>query len=173
MSAVIQYFKNIVDSAVSIFDGMTVTFSYMLQKPITVQYPNRLKSPVQTQIADRYRGFLQVDPELCTSCLLCLKECPIDCIQLDGVRIPGRKGKAPYYFFIDIGKCMFCGLCVYVCPTDAIYFTREFEGSARNMGHLIFSYIPEETAREYIKKNIIAEKQKSGAAQSEKGEVQE
>ena len=160
MGAVVAYIRNIKDTAVSVFDGMTITFSYLIQKPVTIQYPNRLITPVQQQVAERFRGFLQVDYNLCTSCNLCAKECPIDCIELDGVKVPGRKGKSPYYFFIDMGKCMYCGFCVQVCPTDAIYFTREFEGSATQVGDMVFSYVPQNIAEDFIRQNLKAQREK-------------
>lgn len=164
MATVTGYFKNIVNTVTSVFDGMTITFAYLFQKPITVEYPNRLSTPVQKQISERFRGFLQVDYDLCTSCDACAKACPIDCITLDGVRVPGRKGKAPYFFYIDLAKCMYCGLCVEVCPTDAIFFTREFEGSAVNTGNLVYSYVPEDVAKRFIRESVAAEKEKAKAA---------
>lgn len=150
MNSLNQYFTNICEAVTSIFDGMSITFAYLFQKPITVQYPNRLKEPVQKSLPERYRGFLQINHETCTSCDACAKACPIDCITLDGIKVPGRKGKAPYFFYINLSKCMFCGLCVEPCPTDAIYFTREFEGSAEEIEKLVFSYITPEVSRKYI-----------------------
>lgn len=150
-SPALQYFQNIFETAVSLFDGLAVTFSYLFQRPVTLEYPHKLKRPVQDTLPDRYRGFLYVEPDLCTSCDACAKACPIDCITLEGIKIPGKKGKAPLYFYIDMGKCMFCGLCVPPCPTDAIFFTKEFEGSVIDPANLIYSYVSEEKARSYIK----------------------
>lgn len=150
MTGITQYFKNIYETITTIFDGMSITFSYLFQKPITVQYPNRLKEPVQKQLPERYRGFLQVDHNICTSCEACAKACPIDCISLDGVKVSGRKGKAPYFFYIDLSKCMFCGLCIEPCPTDSIYFTREFEGSEADVEKLIFTYVPADVSKKYL-----------------------
>ena len=158
MTAVFIYFKNIFDTVYSVYDGMSITFSYFFQKPITLEYPNRNKKSVQETLPDRYRGFLGVNYETCTSCDACAKACPIDCITLAGVKIPGRKGKAPVYFYIDLAKCMFCGLCVPPCPTDAIFFTKEFEGSVVDPSKLIYSYVPEEIAKDFIKQSREAQK---------------
>jgi len=151
MTAALTYFRNIYDTVVSVFDSLTITFSYIFQKPITVQYPYRIKTPVQETLPDRYRGFLEVTPETCTACDSCMKACPIDCISLSGIKIPGRKGKAPLYFYIDLSKCMFCGLCVPPCPTDAIHFTTEFEGSVLDRRKLVVNFVPEETARKFVR----------------------
>jgi formate hydrogenlyase subunit 6/NADH:ubiquinone oxidoreductase subunit I len=161
MNAALHYMESIYRSAATVFDGMTITFSYLLRKPVTVQYPYRIERPVQETLPERYRGFLGVNPETCTSCEACVKACPIDCITLSGMKVPGRRGKAPVYFYIDLGKCMFCGLCVPPCPTDAIFFTREFEGSVVDRKRLIVSYIPEETARRYIREHLSAPSRES------------
>ncbi len=172
MSAVKNYFRNIYESVTSIFDGMTITFGYLLQKPVTIQYPNRLAKPIDETIDDRFRGFLQVDYNLCTSCEACAKACPIDCIALDGVKIPDKKGKAPYFFYINMGKCMFCGLCVEPCPTDAIYFTKQFEGSYANQMDLVYSYVPENVSKDFLAKARKLEEEKAAqkAAQAKKSE---
>lgn len=172
MGAVKNYFKNIYESVTSIFDGMTITFGYLWQKPVTIQYPNRLKEPVSTTIADRYRGFLQVDYNLCTSCEACAKACPIGCITLDGVKIPDKKGKAPYFFYINMAKCMYCGLCIEPCPTDAIFFTKEFEGSYADQKDLVFSYVPEDVSKDFLDKARKLEEEKAAkkAAEQKKTE---
>ncbi len=160
MGAASKYFKNIYDSVTTIFEGMTVTFSYMFQKPVTIQYPNKMPEPLQKSLPDRYRGFLQVDYDLCTSCEACAKACPIDCISLDGVKVPGRKGKVPYFFHINLAKCMFCGLCVEPCPTDAIYFTKEFEGAWASVKNQVYSYVPEEVSLKFLEEAKKAEANK-------------
>jgi len=155
MSAVATYFKNIYDSAATLFDGMSVTFSYLLQKPITVQYPEKLKDPLEKTLPDRYRGFLDVDWQNCTVCDNCAKACPIDCIYVEGVKIPGRRGKVPIAFYIDLSKCMYCGLCVEPCATDAVFFTTEFEGATDKPGSLIRSYVPDEVAKKFIEESKV------------------
>ena len=75
-------------------------------------------------------------------------ELPIDVIRVKGVKIEGRKGRAPTTFRIDYSKCMFCGLCVEVCPTDAVFFTRQFEGATFDYRTLIREFISPETSLE-------------------------
>ncbi|MDF1565939.1 MAG: NADH-quinone oxidoreductase subunit I [Deltaproteobacteria bacterium] len=133
------YFANIKNSTRTIWHGMSITLSYMFRRPITVQYPDRTEVPVRDTLPDRYRGFLEVDMDICTACQACQKDCPIDCIRID---IEG-KGKERYMtrFDIDIAKCMFCGLCTENCPTGAIQHTPEFEASALAMENLTFRFI--------------------------------
>src|SRR5919106_3542502 len=83
-----QYIDNIKDTATSIFEGMTVTMSYMFRAPSTIQYPDRIPPPVHEMLPTRYRGFLEVDMDICTACLACERACPIEVIKIDAAKDP-------------------------------------------------------------------------------------
>jgi NADH-quinone oxidoreductase subunit I len=77
-------------------------------------------------------------PEACTSCMLCVRECPTWCITLDshteqasepGARRP-RTVSVLDRFVIDFGLCMYCGICVDVCPFDALEWSPVSDYSA-------------------------------------------
>lgn len=99
------------------------------------------ESRLSTKIADRYRGILNVDIEICTACLACSRACPIDCIQIDNTKV-GKELKLER-FDIDIALCMYCGLCSVPCPTGAIHHTKEFEASTTDFPDLIRRFIDE------------------------------
>jgi NADH-quinone oxidoreductase subunit I len=165
MRSVITYFKNIINACTTLFEGMTITSAYMVQKPITVEYPNKVNGEkVVATIEERFRGLLFMNWELCTTCGACARDCPLDIIIMDGVRIPGKKGKVPYFFSIDQSKCMYCGHCVEACPTDALYFTKNFEGSSAEIRDLVTSYIPENLAKKILEDHKKAEAEKAAAA---------
>jgi len=64
----------------------------------------------------------------CTSCNICAKVCPPQCIWMTHAQGPdGKPVPLPEDFFIDMDVCMNCGLCSEYCPFDAIKMDQNFE----------------------------------------------
>ena len=104
----------------------------------TIQYPEE-KLPVPEEF--RYTPFLvyEVDEngnkhDRCTSCGICAKVCPPQCIWIVSTNDPntGRPIPEPAEFYIDIDICMNCGLCAEFCPFDAIKMDHDYELSIYN-----------------------------------------
>jgi NADH-quinone oxidoreductase subunit I len=99
----------------------------------TVQYPEeRLTIPEEF----RYIPFLIYDEledgskhDRCTSCGICAKVCPPQCIWIVRSDDPatGRPIAEPSEFYIDVDICMNCGLCSEYCPFEAIRMDHDFE----------------------------------------------
>ncbi len=122
-----EYLGNIYRTVTSIFEGLSVTMSWMFRRPITVQYPDKTEKPVQEMLPDAYRGTLEVDLRRCVACLLCMRTCPIDCITIEVAKNAETGERELVRFDIDIGRCMYCGLCTEACNYDALIHTPEFE----------------------------------------------
>lgn len=142
MAATQEYVQNIKDTVTSFWHGMSITLSHMFRRPMTIQYPDRTDIPVKDMLPPRYRGFLEVDMEICTACQACERACPIGCIAIEIEKEPGNpKNRVMTRFDIDAAKCMYCGLCVEPCPTGALSHTREFEGVMKSVHNLVLRYV--------------------------------
>ncbi|MBI5508354.1 MAG: NADH-quinone oxidoreductase subunit I [Deltaproteobacteria bacterium] len=151
-TAVHRYFHNVATSTTSIFEGLAVTMSWMFRRPYTIQYPYSPRDP-KTRLGgpetlpERYRGFLEVDMDICSACLACERACPVDCIRIDVEKIvlpndPEKKEqRAMTRFDIDMAKCMFCGLCSEPCPTGAIRHTQHFESPVTSPLNLLMRFV--------------------------------
>ena len=104
----------------------------------TVQYPEE-KLPVPEEF--RFLPFLIYEEDetghkqdLCTSCGICAKVCPPQCIWIVQTNDPetGRPIPEPEEFFIDMDICMNCGFCSEFCPFDAIKMDHEYEMAVYN-----------------------------------------
>lgn len=113
----------------------------------TVQYPEE-----KLAVPERFRfvPFLVVDDpdhpdrpghDWCTSCGICAKVCPPQCIWIVRNEDPVTKRPIPepQAFYIDIDICMNCGFCAEFCPFDAIKMDHDYElASYDRTGHHIY-----------------------------------
>ncbi|RME70040.1 MAG: 4Fe-4S dicluster domain-containing protein [Chloroflexi bacterium] len=120
----------------------------------TVEYPE-VKLPPKENF--RFLPFLitdfdvpkdspEYDPEKareqirCTSCGICAKVCPPQCIWIVRTNDPktGKPVPQPAAFYIDTDVCMNCGYCAEFCPFDAIKMDHDFELAdyEREVGHI-------------------------------------
>lgn len=99
----------------------------------TIQYPEE-KLPVPEEF--RFVPFLVYEERedgtkevRCTSCGICSKVCPPQCIWIVRTVDPatGRPRPEPAEFYIDIDICMNCGFCAEFCPFDAIKMDHDYE----------------------------------------------
>ena len=65
----------------------------------------------------------------CTSCGICAKVCPPQCIWIVRANDPatGKPVTQPAEFYIDADICMNCGYCAEYCPFDAIKMDHDYE----------------------------------------------
>ncbi len=108
----------------------------------TVQYPEE-KIPVPEEF--RFLPFLVYTEgpngekkQRCTSCGICAKVCPPQCIWIVRSTDPatGRPVPDPAEFYIDGNICMNCGFCAEYCPFDAIKMDHDYELAAFDRGVL-------------------------------------
>ncbi len=114
-------------------EGIAHRMSKNARGIFTIQYPEE-KVPVPEEF--RFVPFLLYDTNengeqeiRCTSCGICSKVCPSQCIWIERTKNPktGRPVPEPAEFYIDIDLCMNCGLCAEFCPFDAIKMDHDYE----------------------------------------------
>jgi NADH-quinone oxidoreductase chain I len=159
------YLNDIVEAVVTTAKGMRITARYGVnpKEEVTLQYPEE-----RWEIPERYRGFLDNDVKRCTSCSMCVKVCPVDCISLEAVRGADKKMVLALYD-INIGRCMYCGLCVEVCPTKSLTHTSGYEKATTDRGELILHVIHEDA--DAIKARVAAQVAEAAARAAEAANV--
>ena len=117
-----------------------------LRAPVTRQYPdsgNLLKRHDEpTPVKDRFMGFPaltwdeEVNEPYCTSCMVCIRQCPTQCMTSvmkdNPLHEEGKSSRRKIVdtFEINLNRCILCGICVEVCNFDAIVMSHEHEMSA-------------------------------------------
>jgi formate hydrogenlyase subunit 6/NADH:ubiquinone oxidoreductase subunit I len=81
------------------------------QQPVTEKYPF-----VKTPAPDRLRGRLVWNPEKCSGCCLCSKDCPSDAIELITLDKKAKRFVMRYH----ADRCTFCAQCVQNCRFECL-----------------------------------------------------
>ena len=107
-----------------------------IRDPVTRQYPT-----TPTPVKPRFMGFPaltwdnQVGEPFCTSCMVCIRQCPTLCMSATMIDNPlqkegkSKRRKIVETFEINLNRCILCGICVEVCNFDAIVMSHEHEMS--------------------------------------------
>lgn len=137
------YWKDLWLHTKTIAAGLGITARYLL-KPAeitTVMYPHEMDD-----IPERHRGIHYLETDVCILCYQCSRACPVDCIEIEGTRVPndgfegaykGAKGAWITKFTVDYARCIFCNLCIEPCPVDCIHMGKEFDFSGYTRAEMV------------------------------------
>ncbi len=88
----------------------------LLKRPVTERYPfERVVAPANL------RGKLVYNPEKCTGCALCTKDCPSNAIEL--VTLDKKAKRFVLRYHAD--RCTYCAQCETNCRFDCIEMTSD------------------------------------------------
>lgn len=87
--------------------------------PATDDFPYR---PAPTP--QRFRGKVELHPNLCLGCEICKHVC-----MGDAIRIDKREDNEGYDFTIWHNTCCLCGNCTHFCPTKAITLSTDWHNA--------------------------------------------
>ncbi len=108
----------------------------LFTRPVTEFYPfERNPDPV------RLRGKLVWNPEKCTGCQLCVKDCPADALELVVLDKINKRFVLRYY----ADRCTFCAQCVENCRFKCVSMSNsEWEMASTNKDPFLVYYGREE-----------------------------
>lgn len=178
------YIKSVWESIYTAMVGMKITFKHLFAKNVTNQYPNvdaRVKSG--TAVMPSYaRNKVDFIPEACTACNLCVKACPVNCIEIESFKVaegdpdqPTMSNGKPRKFWvskynIDFGKCCYCGLCVNACTFDAIKMTDYYEYATYDRKNLYYEMSDMSPEMVAVKKQLLKDSASKPKAEAVKDE---
>ncbi|HQE30930.1 MAG TPA: 4Fe-4S binding protein [Propionibacteriaceae bacterium] len=107
--------------------------------PVPEPAPHPVPEPAPKPVPEPVEGphaAIALSVPACTSCDICVVECPAWCIELESHAEPvpdlppgarARTHRVLDSFTVDYGRCLFCGICVEECPFDALSWSPEPE----------------------------------------------
>lgn len=83
----------------------------VFRRPVTELYPFEKRPAPQN-----YRGKVHWNPEACTGCMLCVKDCPAEAIDFFTI----DKANKRFVFRYHVDRCTYCGQCAFSCRFNCI-----------------------------------------------------
>lgn len=125
----------------------------LFSEPATQRYPY-----VRQDSPERLRGKLVWDPNKCTGCGLCAKDCPSDALEV----IILDRAKKQFVVRYHLDRCTFCAQCVHNCRFKCLSMSSdEWELASTNKADFDFLYGDEGDIQTYRERQA---GEQSGAA---------
>ena len=92
----------------------------------TVAYPFG-----ELDLPEGYRGAIVINPEACTGCGLCVRDCPTGALELE------KRSRDEYRLIHYPARCAYCGQCESSCVRGAIGHSNALVGATTNPKELV------------------------------------
>jgi len=116
----------------------------VFRKPATGKYPYE-----QSSVPDRLRGVIHYNPETCTGCTLCMKDCPSNAIEIIAVDKPNKR----FIMRFHIDRCTYCAQCVASCRFNCLEMSnQQWELAALKREPFTVWYGRQEDLDQFLKK---------------------
>lgn len=121
----------------------------LFKKPITQKYPFEKIAPTE-----RLRGRLDWDPNTCTGCGICAKDCPASALEW----VVNDKQNKKFVLRYTMDNCTFCSQCVISCRTGSMSMSDEdWELAALNKDQFEIYFGKEEYVKEFLDRKNMSE----------------
>jgi len=97
---------------------MPEVLRHLFRKPATVKYPF-----VKLEVPKGFRGSPVFHSAKCIGCMICVKDCPAEAIEIIRVSETEKKFK----MILHNDRCIHCAQCEESCPTKTYVMDQEFE----------------------------------------------
>jgi len=98
----------------------------VFSRPDTVAYPFG-----ELQLPEGYRGAIVINPENCTGCGLCVRDCPTGALKLE------KKSRDEFKLIHYPARCAYCSQCESSCVRGAIGHSNALVGATDRPRELI------------------------------------
>jgi len=119
----------------------------IFRRPATEQYPF-----VKPPTPERLRGIVRYDPEKCTGCTLCMKDCPANAIEIIAIDKPNKR----FIMRFHADRCTYCAQCVVNCRFKCIEMSnKEWERASLTREPFTVMYGRDEDLKKFLERTAV------------------
>lgn len=108
------------------FSLLSAIMDALIEPPETVAYPF-----CELKLPETFRGAIVIDPEKCTGCGLCVRDCPAQGLELI------KKSRDEFKLIHYPARCAYCGQCSISCRRKAISHSNQLVGSTTDPDEMV------------------------------------
>lgn len=125
------------------FSLFSAIIDALIAPPETVGYPFE-----PLELPKGFRGAIVIDPEKCTGCGLCVRDCPANGLKL--IKTSRDEFKLIHY----PARCAYCGQCGISCRRGAISHSNKLVGSTTNSEEMVVVLKEKHPEKESVEKQV-------------------